>query len=185
MTDPLDLTGRTFGLLTAIELRSASEGYEARWLCQCVSGATVLVLTSDLLSGAVTSCGCINATGRTVLATALRRGLEPDMQIVSDARAVDSVKHPGACVLWTSRRIRQSLNGFEQIQDEVTLWVLTATDAPSKIEDSLDALLLDVLRVIESQNAFTWTEAERGVLADKFDGWRLTIQCISHIENND
>lgn len=185
MTDPLDLTGRTFGLLTVVSRDLAYQGYEARWLTQCVSGATLMALTSHLLSGAVRSCGCITATGRTVLARALRHGLGPDMQIVSDARAVDSVKQPGACVLWTSRRIRQDLNGFEQIQDEVTLWVLTATDAPSKLEDSLDTLLLQVLWVIESQNAFTWTEAERGVLADKFDGWRLTIQCISHIENND
>lgn len=120
-------------------------------------------------------------TGRNILTTALKAELER-WTVVSDPRQIDTVTRPGAIVLWTGKRKRSELNGFEIIADELVLWVLTATTKPDAIEDDLDSQLHAVLEVIEGLDGFTWTEAERAVLADKFEGWSLTVQCNYKID---
>ena len=119
-------------------------------------------------------------TGRAHLAAALADGLG-DWQIVSDARALDSVRRPGAAVLWTSKRQQLTDRGTGWYQDEVTLWILTAATKPADIEDDLDALLFAATQALEPLDAFHWETAERGVLAEKFDGYRLTVVCIFHL----
>jgi len=119
-------------------------------------------------------------TGRPMLAAALAAGL-PDWLIVSDARQLDTARKAGTCVLWTQRRTRPAKLGLDVLTDELTLWVLTATTDPAKIEDDLDDKLNQVLTVLEPHQAFAWTEADRGTLADKFEGWRLTITCLYRI----
>jgi len=114
-------------------------------------------------------------SGRTVLADALRAGLR-NWQVVADARALDVVRKPGACVLWTSR-ITRDVRNSGVLTEELVLWVLTATDKPTEVHDDLDELLAAVDDVMEPLDAFIWTEAERGVLADKFDGYRLSVTC--------
>ncbi len=120
-------------------------------------------------------------TGRVLLAQALGAALE-GWQIVADARVLDSVKRPGACVLWTSKRQRLSDKGTGWYLDEVTLWVLTATDKPDQLEDDLDALLMAATEALEPLDAFHWESAERGNLNDRFDGYRLTVSCVFHTE---
>ena len=58
-----DLTGQTFGKLTALEKVTipssmAAPSQEAVWNCRCTCGNTCTVSRSRLESGAVTSCGC-------------------------------------------------------------------------------------------------------------------------------
>lgn len=118
--------------------------------------------------------------GRQILADALRTKLV-NWQVVSDARQIDSVRRPGAAVVWTQTRKRMELNGFAMLTDEVVVWVLTAATKPEEIENDLDSLLLDVLEVLEGLPEFTWSEAERGVLVEKFDGWRLPVACAYKI----
>lgn len=115
-------------------------------------------------------------TGRKLLAQVLEVGL-PGWLVLSDARQIDSVPQPGACVLWTQRRSRPAKLGLDWVLDEITLWVLTATTKPALIEDDLDALLQQVLEVLEPDAAFAWTEAERGTLGESWQGWRLTVTC--------
>lgn len=114
--------------------------------------------------------------GRELLAGALTATL-PDLQVVADARQLDGVRKPGAVVLWTGVRRRLELQGMTMLSDEVTCWVLTAASKPTEVEDDLDGLLLDVLQVIEAQPELSWTAAERGVLSDTFDGWRIVCTC--------
>jgi hypothetical protein len=121
-------------------------------------------------------------SGRTALAETLTAGL-PNWLILSDARQLDRVPKPGACVLWTAKRHRLELNGFNYTRDEVELWVLTATDKPADIEDDLDQQFEQVVQVIEAAPAFAWTEAARGVLADKFHGWQITVICAARIDH--
>jgi hypothetical protein len=129
-------------------------------------------------------------SGRTILAQALRAGL-PGWQIVADARALDPIRRPGAAVLWTASRRKAPALGLDWFADELTLWVLTATDKPEQLEDDLDGLLLQLLEVLEPLTAFAWEQADRGVLADKFEGWRLTVTCCFQLtptpdpDNND
>lgn len=53
---PHDLTGRTFGMLTAIR-RHPSPG-KARWLCVCKCGETSTPRENNLLFARTRSCGC-------------------------------------------------------------------------------------------------------------------------------
>lgn len=58
MGKPLNnLTGRSFGSLTAIRL-GESTGNGARWICQCKCGNEKELRSSDLVEGKINSCGC-------------------------------------------------------------------------------------------------------------------------------
>jgi len=54
----LDLTGKRFGMLTAIE-RVGRKGSYAIWRCKCDCGGTKDVTTGSLTSGDCISCGCL------------------------------------------------------------------------------------------------------------------------------
>lgn len=119
-------------------------------------------------------------SGRKMLHSALSATL-PGWQVVSDARALDAIRRPGAAVMWTAKRAKAPALGLDWFTDEVTLWILTPTDRPADLEDSLDSLLLTVMEALEPLDAFHWETAERGVLAEKFEGYRLTITCAFRI----
>jgi len=123
-------------------------------------------------------------SGRQLLKTALEAAL-PDWQIVADARALDTIRRPGAAVLWTARRSRPAKLGLDAVQDEVTLWILTATDKPADVEDDLDGLFLAAAAALEPLDWCAWIDAERGTLADRFEGWRLTITCLYNITDQE
>jgi len=53
----LDLSGRRFGLLTAV--KSVQVGRDAGWECLCDCGATSAVVTGSLTAGKSRSCGCL------------------------------------------------------------------------------------------------------------------------------
>ena len=54
-----DLTGMTFGYLTAMEPTDKRARGDAVWLCRCRCGSMVEVPSSRLLSGNTSSCGCL------------------------------------------------------------------------------------------------------------------------------
>lgn len=70
----LDLTGKRFGKLVAIE-RAEDYCYESkgkiitapRWLCKCDCGNMVIVQGGNLRSGNTTSCGCENKASKSEL----------------------------------------------------------------------------------------------------------------------
>lgn len=55
-----DLTGKTFGYLTVLKVdtKKRQKGEKLKWICQCVCGKTVSVLSGDLVRGSTHSCGC-------------------------------------------------------------------------------------------------------------------------------
>lgn len=57
-----DLSGQTFGMLTAIEPTEERRGGSVVWKCRCECGNTVLVSTKGLKSGHSQSCGCLQKT---------------------------------------------------------------------------------------------------------------------------
>ena len=119
-------------------------------------------------------------SGRQLLKAALETAL-PAWQIVADARALDGIRKPGAAVLWTARRTRPAKLNLDVVTDEVTLWILTATDKPADVEDDLDDLFATLTAALEPLDWCIWTDAERGTLADRYEGWRLTITCLYNI----
>ena len=123
----------------------------------------------------------MSTSGRKVLSDALKVSL-PGWLVLSTARSLDNVSK-NTCVLWTAKRKRDEQIQMSLLTDEIELWVFVPTDNVDKIEDDLDDALLEVMEALEQNNAFAWQEAERGVLADKFSGWHLTVTCINNVTN--
>jgi hypothetical protein len=57
---PRDLTGQTFGLLTALRPTAERRGDGVVvWLCRCACGRQARATSADLLRGGKRSCGCL------------------------------------------------------------------------------------------------------------------------------
>lgn len=54
----IDLAGQPFGRLLVISRAKNTKDGKPRWLCRCACGATLIVRSSDLKSGATVSCSC-------------------------------------------------------------------------------------------------------------------------------
>lgn len=60
MKKPSDLKGKKFGRLTVVSKYPVkSSGGAIRWRCVCDCGAKSVVISSNLTSGSVKSCGCL------------------------------------------------------------------------------------------------------------------------------
>lgn len=59
-----DLSGQTFGRLTALSLHSVPAKGPVRWLCRCECGTEKIVDGENLKYGHTTSCGCAKGTHR-------------------------------------------------------------------------------------------------------------------------
>ena len=55
----LDLTGVTYGRLTALRPVGKAPNGAIKWLCSCQCGGEKSVATSALIRGATQSCGCL------------------------------------------------------------------------------------------------------------------------------
>ena len=60
MSALIDLTGQRFNCLTVIERAENTTKGIARWKCKCDCGNYTIVRGSNLKTGAVKSCGCLN-----------------------------------------------------------------------------------------------------------------------------
>ena len=58
---PIDLTGRKFGRLTALEKVGRNNQGNALWKCKCTCGNISIVRGLDLRSGNTSSCGCLKS----------------------------------------------------------------------------------------------------------------------------
>lgn len=64
MGSAIDLTGRRFGRLTALEKVENTPSGRTRWKCQCDCGNTKVVQSGNLTSGHTLSCGCLAKEAR-------------------------------------------------------------------------------------------------------------------------
>lgn len=55
----IDISGRRFGKLTAVEFKGTCKNGDAMWRCVCDCGQESTVKYNHLVSGAVASCGCL------------------------------------------------------------------------------------------------------------------------------
>lgn len=55
----IDIAGRRFGRLVALDGESHSVGKRVYWWCRCDCGAVVAVDRQNLLDGNTRSCGCL------------------------------------------------------------------------------------------------------------------------------
>jgi len=71
----LDLTGRTFGRLTVIEVDTSItklKSRQRRWLCNCECGETTTVAGSALKNNQTRSCGCLRKEASAAMGRASR-----------------------------------------------------------------------------------------------------------------
>lgn len=59
MSKVIDITGQTFGKLTAIKREGSNSEGKALWLCKCECGKKTLVTGKYLRTEKTKSCGCI------------------------------------------------------------------------------------------------------------------------------
>lgn len=59
MAKPLDITGQTFGQLTALEPAGRDRHNKPMWRCRCACGNYHETSTSNLTGQRVRSCGCM------------------------------------------------------------------------------------------------------------------------------
>ena len=59
---PKDLTGQTFGKLTALRPTDQRKGSSVVWECKCECGGTAYKSTAELREGGPKSCGCLTKT---------------------------------------------------------------------------------------------------------------------------
>lgn len=57
-----DITGESFGWLTALDYSHSAPGSGRLWHCRCRCGKVTLAAVKNLLRGRVVSCGCYNRT---------------------------------------------------------------------------------------------------------------------------
>lgn len=57
-TTAINITGKRFGHLTAIEIAGSASGGGALWLCRCDCGVEKTVAGHNLRKGSTRSCGC-------------------------------------------------------------------------------------------------------------------------------
>ncbi len=53
-------TGRRYGMLFVVGREENGKSRNARWLCRCDCGNSIVVAGSRLRSGETYSCGCLN-----------------------------------------------------------------------------------------------------------------------------
>lgn len=59
MSKALDLTGKRFGKLVAVQVDESNISKKRKWVCICDCGNSVSVTTNNLRSGQTKSCGCL------------------------------------------------------------------------------------------------------------------------------
>lgn len=91
----MDLTGQTYGRLTAIEMGEVRGGRRT-WLCLCSCGATHTASAGDLRKGCTRSCGCL----RSELVSARRKGRTIPQDIPACLRARFVCDPETECHLW-------------------------------------------------------------------------------------
>lgn len=74
-----DITGLEFGRLKVLK-REINQGKHVVWLCLCDCGRECKVISTNLLSGKVSSCGCLRIELATARLTNVKRKIYPKGQ---------------------------------------------------------------------------------------------------------
>jgi len=81
----IDLTGRQFGYLTAVEPTEKRQRKDVVWHCRCKCGAEIEMTATRLLSGNTLSCGCLrtdnlHSANQYIAGTNLRQVLDDQVE---------------------------------------------------------------------------------------------------------
>lgn len=96
-------------------------------------------------------------------------------RVIAYPADLDGVRGPTAVVYRESVKPGSPL-GF--VTSTLSVWVLVPQQDPRDAEDPLDDSLTAVLEVLDGDTTLSWSEAERGVYADKWPAYRITVTII-------
>jgi len=85
----IDVTGKKFGLLTAIKVVTRDKFGHLSWLCQCDCGKTKSVSVDSLTRGLTTSCGCFR---KNCLSGRATHGETSNNRVTTEYRSWSSMK---------------------------------------------------------------------------------------------
>ena len=115
-----------------------------------------------------------------LIAAAALKDASASWNVVSAPRPLDAVVRDTVLV-WTGKLARTSYQGGTYISSTVEVWLLPAGQDGPRFEDRADDMLTTALQAIEASSALTWDEADRGVLADQWHGWHITLTIAHHL----
>ena len=118
-------------------------------------------------------------SARTALAQALAAAL-PTYRVLGYGEIPDSVTRP-TVVVWVEKIERAEQIALDRLVLTFQAWVLVGGDNPATVDDALEAALDDVIDAWQGVPWCAWTEATRGVLADKFPGYLITARAVGKI----
>ena len=100
----LDLAGKRFGKLVAIERAGKTKKDNALWLCQCDCGNTTIANATSLRVGDIISCGCSK-----------KERIDHARQVLIDDMTIDGVMVP----LLTKKTRSDSVTGHKGVAKRV------------------------------------------------------------------
>lgn len=122
-------------------------------------------------------------SARTQLAADLKTGL-PTYPVVAYDPTLDVVRKP-TLMLWQDYLTRPERLALSAVQVNLILWVLVGIEDPAKADDALDTALEDVLFALEPIAWVQWEKAERGIFAERFHGYKVTLTAMAAITPNE
>lgn len=124
----LDLSGKRFGILTALEAVGRTPGRHVVWRCACDCGAELQVNRMRLVTGGTKSCGCDRAV--VVVHPKQRRHPLPkpsEPEPVALARPVSLAPFPRAEISLKTGSIYGELTAIERLPGKASLWRLSCS----------------------------------------------------------
>lgn|GEM_PF-2751154 len=106
----------------------------------------------------------------------------PDSYIVKGYTYDPDAAARPTVMLWQSLIERGSrINDRNGLEVTVELWVIVGSEDPAKVDDDLDDALDEVLTAVHDIPFIDWSVAERGVLKERFHGYRMTARAVATI----
>jgi hypothetical protein len=125
----------------------------------------------------------MSTTTRETFATELGANLPRNRRyrVIGFNPSLDAVKSPTVMV-WQSKIERPEQFGLNGLLVTFDVWVLVGQENTANADARLDIALDDVLGALQKIGWVDWQEAERGVLFDSFQGWKVTVNAAAKIE---
>ncbi len=119
-------------------------------------------------------------TSRTQLVDDLKAALPSKYRVVGFNSALDAVKAPTVMV-WQSKIERPEQFGLHGLLVTFDLWLLVGQENTARADEALDVALDDVIDALQGITWVDWQDAERGILFDSFQGWKVTVNAAATI----
>src|SRR5699024_10760785 len=86
-------------------------------------------------------------------------------------------------MLYRERITPSSAGAFGLIDHHMTLWLLTPKLSTGEADDALDKAADQLIASVDTLTWCTWSEAERGIWGEAYQGYKLTVTATTDKEN--